>query len=95
MLLIQCPHCGPRDEIEFHAGGEGHRIRPVDPMALDDAEWADFLFMRRNQRGPQTERWYHAAGCRRWFTIERDSVTHAAIEADVPADHVDEQKAVR
>jgi heterotetrameric sarcosine oxidase delta subunit len=49
-------------------------------MALDDAEWADFLFMRRNERGRQVERWYHVAGCRRWFTIERDSLSHASIE---------------
>lgn len=76
MLLINCPHCGPRDEIEFHAGGEGNRVRPADPMALDDAQWADFLFMRRNQRGAQVERWHHIAACRQWFTIERDSVSH-------------------
>ncbi|HLS32032.1 MAG TPA: sarcosine oxidase subunit delta, partial [Brevibacterium sp.] len=22
MLLIDCPHCGPRDEVEFHYGGQ-------------------------------------------------------------------------
>lgn len=76
MLLIPCPFCGPRDQIEFHAGGEGDRPRPVDAMALTDAEWADFLFMRRNVRGRQMERWYHVGGCRAWFTIERDTSTH-------------------
>jgi heterotetrameric sarcosine oxidase delta subunit len=23
-----------------------------------------------------TERWVHTAGCRRWFTLVRDTVTH-------------------
>lgn len=76
MLLITCPHCGPRDEVEFHAGGEADRVRPADPSALSDAEWAEFLFLRRNERGPHAERWNHAAGCRRWFNIVRDTVTH-------------------
>ena len=24
MLLISCPNCGPRDETEFHYGGQAH-----------------------------------------------------------------------
>ncbi|MEQ1611156.1 MAG: sarcosine oxidase subunit delta, partial [Hyphomicrobiaceae bacterium] len=27
MLLIECPHCGPRAEIEFRCGGEAHVAR--------------------------------------------------------------------
>lgn len=76
MLLIQCPWCGPRDEIEFSYGGEAHRARPADPAALSDAEWAEFLFMRRNPKGLHRERWVHSAGCRRWFNVERHTVTH-------------------
>lgn len=88
MLLIHCPHCGPRDEIEFHAGGEAERVRPADPSALSDEEWGDFLFMRRNLKGPQTERWYHFAGCRHWFVLTRDSHTHArAAMEDAAAPH--------
>ena len=44
MLLIPCPWCGPRDEIEFKYGGEAHIARPLDPAALSDAEWADEVF---------------------------------------------------
>ena len=77
MLLISCPYCGARDEIEFHAGGEAARQRPETPAHLDDRDWADFLFMRRNERGGRLERWNHAAGCRRWFNVRRDTVTHA------------------
>ncbi len=32
--------------------------------------------MRSNPKGAHRERWYHEAGCRRWFNIERDTLTH-------------------
>ena len=51
MLLIPCPWCGARDEIEFRYGGQAHLAYPADPEALSDAEWADFLFMRDNPKG--------------------------------------------
>ncbi len=79
MLLIECPHCGPRDESEFTCGGEAHIARPEDPFALDDAAWADYLFMRSNPRGTHYERWVHAQGCRRWFNVCRDTVSHAIL----------------
>ena len=76
MLLIPCPYCGTRPETEFHYGGEAHIARPEDPASLDDAAWADFLFMRKNTRGLFRERWLHAAGCRRWFNAVRDTVDY-------------------
>ena len=76
MLLIECPWCGPRGEDEFSFGGEAHIARPAVPAAESDAEWADYLFMRTNRRGLHFERWVHAHGCRRWFNVARDTVTH-------------------
>lgn len=76
MLYIQCPWCGWRDESEFGYGGEAHIARPAEPQSLSDAEWADYLYMRTNPRGPFHERWVHSAGCRRWFNAVRDTVTH-------------------
>ncbi|WP_350334908.1 sarcosine oxidase subunit delta [Coralliovum pocilloporae] len=76
MLLIKCPWCGERDEIEFRYGHEAHIARPEDPEALDDKEWADFLFMKTNTKGLHQERWMHAQGCRRWFNAVRDTVSH-------------------
>lgn len=76
MLLIPCPWCGNRDESEFKYGGEAHITRPADPDALSDAEWADYLFLRKNTKGPFLERWVHAAGCRRWFNVARDTVSN-------------------
>lgn len=76
MLQIACPWCGPRDESEFTYGGEAHIVRPKDPDALSDAEWADYLFMRTNPRGAHREQWNHAHGCRRWFNVVRDTVSY-------------------
>jgi heterotetrameric sarcosine oxidase delta subunit len=76
MLLIPCPFCGPRDEVEFRYGGEAGIVRPKDPDALSDAEWAEYLYMRRNPKGLLEERWFHVHGCRRWFTLRRSTVTH-------------------
>ena len=76
MLLIDCPWCGGRDESEFSYGGEADIARPADPSVLTDAEWADYLFMRRNPRGSHRELWLHAFGCRRWFVAVRDTVTY-------------------
>ena len=76
MLLIECPWCGPRAEIEFSCGGEAHIARPADPASMSDEAWADYLFMRKNTRGLHREQWNHSSGCRRWFNVERDTVTY-------------------
>ncbi len=76
MLLIDCPFCGARDESEFTYSGEAHITRPAEPQTLSDEEWADYLFYRRNSRGRHLEQWNHASGCRRYFNVERDTVTY-------------------
>jgi heterotetrameric sarcosine oxidase delta subunit len=90
MMLISCPWCGPRDETEFHYGGEATRPYPSDPSSLTDAEWADFVFTRANPKGAFAERWSHSAGCRRWFEVVRDTVTHeiSAVDANAKARRV-------
>ncbi len=75
MLLIECPWCGPRDEIEFQCGGQSHITRPEFDKA-GDAEWAGYLYFRINPKGVHYERWLHAAGCRQWFNLARHTVTH-------------------
>ncbi len=76
MLLIECPYCGAREESEFHQGGEAHIERPKVPDKLSDAEWAEYLFLRKNTKGVFLERWVHRHGCRRWFNVARDTVTN-------------------
>ncbi len=83
MLLISCPWCGPRDEIEFSCGGEAHITRPTDSEKMSDEAWVDYLFNRTNPKGRHAERWVHTHGCRRWFNVIRDTATneiHAVYE---------------
>jgi len=76
MLLIECPWCGERDESEFSYAGEAHIARPLETENLSDEAWADYLFMRKNPKGLHREQWLHAAGCRRYFNVERDTATY-------------------
>ncbi len=76
MFLISCPFCGERAESEFSCGGEAGITRSKETEKLSDAEWADYLFMRTNPRGQYRELWNHAQGCRRWFVVERDTVSY-------------------
>ncbi len=84
MLLICCPYCGPRSELEFSYGGEAHIARPLDPMSLDDEAWADFLYLRSNSRGMHAERWRHVHGCGRFFNACRDTMSDVIV-ATYPA----------
>lgn len=74
MLLIDCPHCGPRDETEFRYGGQAGIACPTGETT--DAEWAAYVFFRDNPKGWFRERWFHQHGCRTWFDVERHTVTH-------------------
>lgn len=75
MLHIPCPHCGLRNETEFHYGAEAGVAYP-DPNALTDSEWAKYLHIRANPKGWLAERWVHFAGCGRWFNLWRNTITH-------------------
>jgi sarcosine oxidase, subunit delta len=79
MLQIDCPWCGQRDETEFCCGGESHITRPAEPCTVDDATWANYQFNRLNSKGIHYERWRHTHGCRQWFNLARDTVTHAIV----------------
>ncbi len=76
MLKISCPWCGERDETEFKCGGEAGIVRPCNPESTSDAAWADYLFMRKNPKGLHREQWVHSHGCRKWFVVERDTVSY-------------------
>jgi sarcosine oxidase subunit delta len=75
MLLIPCPYCGDRPEVEFAYAGEGNIVRPANAMALDDDAWGAFLYHRGNTRGLHNERWRHVHGCGRFFNARRDTMT--------------------
>lgn len=74
MQRFSCPHCGLRDEQEFFYATDAGKTRPG--RAASDDDWARYRFFRQNKKGAAKELWLHAAGCGRWFVIERDTVTH-------------------
>lgn len=76
MLRIPCPYCGLRDQVEFRHGGPVNRDRPANPESASDRDWSEYLFYRENPRGEYHERWVHAFGCRQWFTLVRNTLTH-------------------
>lgn len=76
MMVLSCPWCGPRNVTEFRYGGE-NRSRP-DPATASPAQWRGYLFMKSNPMGEVGETWYHRAGCRRYFTLDRDTRTNAS-----------------
>jgi len=88
MLLIPCPWCGPRNQVEFTYGGDATLQRPANDASV--AAWFAYVYLRDNPKGPLDELWLHSAGCRSWFRVRRDTRTHdilgsARIGQDLPA----------
>jgi sarcosine oxidase subunit delta len=81
MLLVPCPFCGPRPEIEFRYAGAAHIERSQRPADLSDEDWAGYLYLRDNPRGLHFERWRHIHGCGRFFNAARDTVSDRFIAA--------------
>ena len=80
MLLIPCPHCGDRAQVEFAYGGDATRQRPPD--GAPDEAWYEYVYLRSNPRGAHREWWLHHAGCGRWIRVTRDTATHAVLGAE-------------
>ncbi|WP_062227761.1 sarcosine oxidase subunit delta [Aureimonas frigidaquae] len=75
MLLIHCPYCGPRPELEFRHAGQAHIARPETPADTTIEDWGSYLYERSNARGLHAERWRHIHGCGRFFNALRDTRT--------------------
>ncbi len=76
MLNIRCPYCGDRSQKEFAYGGDGTVVRPKLNQEISDEKWDEFVYLRKSPRGKHIELWHHIAGCRKWFQVQRDTVTH-------------------
>ncbi|MBC3193386.1 sarcosine oxidase subunit delta [Pseudonocardia sp. C8] len=74
MMLLPCPWCGPRSAGEFRFTGESGP-RP-DPTTTTTDEWRSYLYLQDNPCGWSREGWYHGAGCRRFFTVERNTLSN-------------------
>ena len=74
MLLLPCPWCGARNVAEFRHLGE--RTDRPDPATVTPERWRRYLYLHANPQGWVRENWYHRAGCRRYFTVERHTLTN-------------------
>jgi sarcosine oxidase subunit delta len=73
MLLIHCPHCGPRAQAEFVFE------RPLESIIQIDEALPDLihkLYSRVNPKGPSWELWRHTYGCQSWLKLHRDTHNH-------------------
>jgi len=73
MIALPCPWCGDRNVSEFRYVSEV--VSRPDPATATPQQWRDYLYLRGNARGWVTEWWYHRAGCRQFFTLDRDTRT--------------------
>ena len=80
MLLIPCPHCGERAQVEFAYLGDATKRRPPD--GAPDEAWYEYVFLRDNPRGPHREWWLHHGGCGQWIRVTRDTWTHEVLGAE-------------
>ncbi len=80
MMLVPCPWCGPRNASEFRYAGEA-RTRP-DPATATPQQWRRYLYFHTNPAGWARENWYHSAGCRRYFPLERHHTSNETRTAD-------------
>ena len=81
MLLIHCPYCKEsRDQSEFSQAGEDFIASPKNPEGISDDDWADYVFYRTNHKGNHWEQWVHANGCRKYFLVERSTISHQILQ---------------
>ena len=75
----------PGGSAEFRFVGDAGK-RP-DPSTAAPDEWRAYLYLQGNEAGFVNETWYHRAGCRRYFVVER----HLGDERD-PGDDMRDEK---
>jgi heterotetrameric sarcosine oxidase delta subunit len=79
MIVIPCPHCGPRNHDEFAYAGDATVMPPGPEAPL--AEWSAATYLRDNPRGRHRELWRHSFGCGAYLVVERDTRTHEVLSA--------------
>jgi methylglutamate dehydrogenase subunit B len=82
-VRIPCPFCGERDLSEFSYLGDAAYARPDPNGAQVDAAFYEAVYLRDNPAGPHKELWYHAAGCRSWLRVSRNTRTHEILGAEL------------
>ena len=89
MILIHCPWCGSRPQIEFTYGGDANLERPADPLGASREAWDVYVYERDNPKGEHDELWQHTAGCRAWLKVRRNTVTHEVLAVSSVGDEAE------
>ena len=99
MMLIPCPWCGKRSELEFTHGGDASKIMPSGEEDnwgqsknarnfYSDPNyleaWYQYVYERPNPAGEHVEYWHHSYGCNKWFKLTRNTTTNAISENSKP-----------
>jgi sarcosine oxidase subunit delta len=79
MIIIPCPHCGPRNHDEFSYAGDAAALPPALDAPVE--AWSAYVYNRDNPRGSHRELWRHAYGCGAFLLVERDTSSHAVTAA--------------
>ena len=75
MLLIRCPWCGPRDEVEFRYGGQAGIAYPPDPATRSTTPpGPTTCSCATTRRARSRSAGATPPGCRRWFNAVRDTL---------------------
>ncbi len=85
-MRVVCPCCGERGSEEFSVHGDAAPRRPRDGGAVPTPEWSDYVYLRDNPAGPLRELWQHAAGCRSWLVLTRDTRSHVILDVALARD---------
>ncbi len=82
MMLVPCPHCGPRNASDLRYLGE-NPARP-DASTTTPEAWRDYLYLRHNPADWLVETWYCRSGCRQYFSLERHLTTNEFRPSPLP-----------
>jgi heterotetrameric sarcosine oxidase delta subunit len=74
MIVVPCPNCGPRSSSDLKNCGEV--VDRPNPKNATIEEWRSYLYLRENLASWVKETWYCRTGCRKYFTIERNTATN-------------------
>jgi sarcosine oxidase subunit delta len=86
MIVIPCPHCGPRNHDEFTYAGDAGLTPPAPDAPL--AEWSTYVYARENSSGAHRELWRHSYGCGAYLVVERDTHTHRVTAASFAGEEI-------
>ncbi|PTX03553.1 sarcosine oxidase subunit delta [Pararhodobacter aggregans] len=83
-MLIPHPLLGLRDAQEFTYLGDARLIDR--PTGGNEAELAEYVYLRDNPAGVHRELWFHEQGDRSWLVVTRNTLTHEILGAELARD---------